>query len=775
MADDVLQVGRGDLVFADAVVKFGDFVVVVGDVRIERPGEVTGRNDRARQVQLDAAVHHRADVVPAESEAAVRVRLRDGHEHVARLLVVELQIGGEAVPESEVQAEVRGPRGFPAQLLVALRVGGYAGGPHVFQTALDQREVLVVGDRGVARRTGRNRDLGVGQPFAGVLQETLVAHVPHEARRPEYAPAVRGSEARRGVGAEREVGVVAVREVVFAAAEEGEEAVVVVRLVLPRRGAGSGRDAGQLVVVLSLRGHAERFVVVVDAFLSDEEVERMVLMDAEAVVHRIGDRERQAVGGVPGGGSDAQVGIVFGVGDSEARGVGVVRAELRFDRQSFDWRGFGEERGDDLVLLVVHGVVLDPLQRVLAFAFPTAVLHRGDRTVRTAGIPVGHHEAGGRNRRHDRVFARLRQFDLLVVEQGVGPHLEPLGGALFDVGAERIAAEVRTGSDAFLVVVASRNVVVRLFGGSRDREFVVLEQGVVAENLVEPVHVGLAQQGVVLAFGQPDLLFVLDALGGVHQVPVAVGELRDTELHAVVDDRTVGHAPAFGRDDHHAVGGACAVDRGRGGVLEDGEAFDVGRIDRIEIRRRDHDAVEDEERVRAGVDRVRAADGQLRRLARLARAGEYREARNLPLQRLVEGGRGRGLDLFRLYGRDRSGDGSLFTHAVGDDHHVLERLRIALHFEVAGHLRPSVGDRVLHGLVTDVLEGQRGPGCDLNGIASVREGRDAARRAGNHVYPDQGLLVFCGGYDTANGDQIPPPLRRGRDRQRAHGECEKSE
>lgn len=58
-----------------------------------------------------------------------------------------------------------------------------------------------------------------------------------------------------------------------------------------------------------------------------------------------------------------------------------------------------------------------------------------------------------------------------------------------------------------------------------------------------------------------------------------------------------------------------------------------------------------------------------------------------------------------------------------------ERPRIALHFEVAGHLRPSVGDRVLHGLVTDVLEGQRGPGCDLNGIASVREGRDAARRA----------------------------------------------
>ena len=133
---------------------------------------------------------------------------------------------------------------------------------------------------------------------------------------------------------------------------------------------------------------------------------------------------------------------------------------------------------------------------------------------------------------------------------------------------------------------------------------------------------------------------------------------------------------------------------------------------------------------------------RLRRLARLARAGEYREARNLPLQRLVEGGRGRGLDLFRLYGRDRSGDGSLFTHAVGDDHHVLERLRIALHFEVAGHLRPSVGDRVLHGLVTDVLEGQRGPGCDLNGIASVREGRDAARRAGNHVYPDQGVACL---------------------------------
>jgi hypothetical protein len=90
---------------------------------------------------------------------------------------------------------------------------------------------------------------------------------------------------------------------------------------------------------------------------------------------------------------------------------------------------------------------------------------------------------------------------------------------------------------------------------------------------------------------------------GVHQVPVAVGDLRKTELHAVVDLRAVGHAAALGRDDDHAVGRARTIYRGGGGVLEHLDRLDVRVGEVVDIVHLE--TIDDVERRSVAVDRIR--------------------------------------------------------------------------------------------------------------------------------------------------------------------------
>ena len=78
---------------------------------------------------------------------------------------------------------------------------------------------------------------------------------------------------------------------------------------------------------------------------------------------------------------------------------------------------------------------------------PGAVLDRGQRAVGTVGIPVRHHETCGRDGGHERILARFGAFDGLVVHHRVGAELEPFGGLLLDVGAERETLEGRTYGD----------------------------------------------------------------------------------------------------------------------------------------------------------------------------------------------------------------------------------------------------------------------------------------------------------------------------------------
>ncbi len=230
----------------------------------------------------------------------------------------------------------------------------------------------------------------------------------------------------------------------------------------------------------------------------------------------------------------------------------------------------------------------------------------------------------------------------------------------------------------------------------------------------------------------------------------------------------VGHAAAFGRDDDYAVRGAGAVDRGRRGVLEYRQRFDVGRIDRVEVGARNRYAVKNIERCRARVYRVYAADFHDRRFARFARYGHHRQTRYLALQRLVESRRRRVFDVLGLDGRDRARYRAFLADAVGDHHHVFKSLRIVFHRYVVADGRASAGYHEFYVLVADVLEQQSGSCGHGNGVGAVDKRRDARRGSCDHVHSDQRLFVL-GRSDRAAHLDFTPPLRGGR--YRAEAQC----
>ena len=288
----------------------------------------------------------------------------------------------------------------------------------------------------------------------------------------------------------------------------------------------------------------------------------MLSVYAELVVQGIGDRERESVGSQALGASFAEVGgIAWGRG-SETGGMGVVDVELRLEGQSVDDGCFGEEARHEFVFFVFAAVVFEPFEGVESVSEPGSVIYRGERSVGSVRVPVGEHEAGRGDRGDEPVFAVVGLLDVLVVEHGVGPDLEPLCGALLDVCADGVAVEIGADGDTVLAVIAAGDEIVRLFVGARDGEFVILEQGAVVVHFVEPADVDLAEPVVVLSGGESDLLFILDTFGGVHEVPVSLCELGESDLHPVGDVGFFSHSTALGGDYDHTVCGACSVDRG---------------------------------------------------------------------------------------------------------------------------------------------------------------------------------------------------------------------
>ena len=289
-------IGICHLVLGHAIVERDDAVAVVREVGICGPEELTRLNECTLQVELDTHIGHRADIIPLVAKARSRVWKRHLHKHIGGTLVVDLGIDGEAVPESEVECQVRCPRLLPAERVIARLQQSHTCVATIVYATTHKSEVLVVWNRGVTRSTCRECNLRVGKPLARRLHKGLVTETPHKAHRPEACPAVVATKARRAIGTHRELGEVAIVVVILATTKEREEAIVRIGSVAPRCGTSTRRDIGHQVVVLSLGQDAECLVVVGDTLLTNEEVEVVLISLREAIVCCICDCERATIG-----------------------------------------------------------------------------------------------------------------------------------------------------------------------------------------------------------------------------------------------------------------------------------------------------------------------------------------------------------------------------------------------------------------------------------------------------------------------------------------------
>jgi hypothetical protein len=216
--------------------------------------------------------------------------------------------------------------------------------------------------------------------------------------------------------------------------------------------------------------------------------------------------------------------------------------------------------------------------------------------------------------------------------------------------------------------------------------------------------------------------------------------LRDIELRAP-------GLPRLGGDDDDAVGGLGAVDRRRRGALQHLDALDVVRveiadaIDAVVLRRRvgarggaedgvgarlehvvaDDDAVHHVERIGGAVDGGHAAEAHLHAAARGAGVRVDLRAGDLALEGVLDGGRGRAVELLS-----------------GDDRDVVRRVDVGDARRRAGHdLGLELQDVALEG---DVRFGRVGGHRDV--LAAVADAPDAKRHgAGRDVQCELSLVI----------------------------------
>ena len=227
-----------------------------------------------------------------------------------------------------------------------------------------------------------------------------------------------------------------------------------------------------------------------------------------------------------------------------------------------------------------------------------------------------------------RTAARKRKVVLL--ERGVAQYLVvPVDRREFTgVGSPEVVVVVRAvgpGNGVVIVEILLRLLVplVVVLAVDREAELVVIKPVEVLDEL----SAGLLHQTVELTFG-PKLLVLLriDEVG-----PHCRRDARETRLHRERIAHAIGRDALLGGDDDHAVGALRTVERRRGGVLEDGDAGNVSRIERSHGARHrtavprgvvlieDH-SVDDIEGLPARTDRPEAAQTQFGRIAGLSGA-----------------------------------------------------------------------------------------------------------------------------------------------------------
>ena len=132
--------------------------------------------------------------------------------------------------------------------------------------------------------------------------------------------------------------------------------------------------------------------------------------------------------------------------------------------------------------------------------------------------------------------------------------------------------------DTLLVGEAGRNAVREILKGAGDRDIMVMADGG-AVDLALPIGIGSAK-GI-----DRSLVHTGVEIGDEAAELVPIHDLDGLLAHAGGDSTIVGDlgslvgAALLGRDDDDAVGTARSIDGGSGGVLQDVEALDIGRVD----------------------------------------------------------------------------------------------------------------------------------------------------------------------------------------------------
>ena len=108
----------GKLVFVATCKQLCNLVLVVADVGRYTPAHILGLDEVNVYGCLETLVHHVTDVTHTRGETCGH-RVRNLHQHIRCLVAVEVGIHGNAVEQTEVQADVQLAHLLPSQLVVA--------------------------------------------------------------------------------------------------------------------------------------------------------------------------------------------------------------------------------------------------------------------------------------------------------------------------------------------------------------------------------------------------------------------------------------------------------------------------------------------------------------------------------------------------------------------------------------------------------------------------------------------------------------------------------
>ena len=317
----------------------------------------------------------------------------------------------------------------------------------------------------------------------------------------------------------------------------------------------------------------------------------------------------------------------------------------------------------------------------------------------------------------------------------VTAHLQPLLGLVVRAQSRRVALVARAVDDTRVVEVTQRCVEVRAVRSARYVDVVLLTERGRLVDLVEPVvglehvllsvvghHATLLGQRVELAVGADQVLafgighdVVAQTAGGVrrqqligcqvglhgvvavyervvvveglvvvlvvltcvvHDVVVLQGAGVDTPL-AVEGHGGITGLGALGRHHDDTVGTAGTVQGVRGGILQDADRLDVGRVQVVDIAFVGH-AVNDPQRRLVGIQRAVTADVDRLTGTRATRSRVELYTGDLADQGILYVGRLRLDQVVRLDDFGRSGEGLFLGRTECHDDHVVDRLRIFL-------------------------------------------------------------------------------------------------